>query len=116
MTGQPVRIDFLRTLLLLVLVLFLSSHACVAQETGGAKRAAQPAEAMTFAIDAYNGATLLEVTCGEATGTYLLDSGSSSHVLDDRFVPMLGKPVARKTVATANQPVQVDAYASPQML
>lgn len=108
--------------LVLLLTWLATGQIAQAQEPDDAKPAnhdtanLNTAEEMTFAIDPHSGATLLEVTCGQTTGTYFLDSGSSSHILDDRYVPILGKPISRNTVSTADQPIQVDAYSPPEML
>lgn len=58
---------------------------------------------------------LLPVTISGQSATFLLDTGSSVHVFDKRYEPILGSPISTKRARTAGADITVNAFGPPTM-
>jgi len=70
----------------------------------------------TFTVEKHGDPLLLPVTIDGVTGPFMLDSGASLHVLDQRFKSKLGKPITTNRVNTAGSPVSVALFEPPKLL
>ncbi len=101
---------------LCMVVLLCQRYTPTLAQTISAHHDASPQEVATFAFDRHLDVIFLPVTTLGVTRQFVFDTGSSHHVLDNRFTTRLGRPIRTDRAATAGAPIAVNFFKAPKML